>query len=160
MWRDARKKPIAWEEITALITYDSEVIVGTDSQPFSSAHCVVTALVVLKDRARRFFYLEERVPIERERSLYERLLDETLRSVEVAQSLRERHPGVHISVHLDVQNMNGASRSSRYCNSLSSIVRGYGYMDVEVKPDSWVASSLADKFTKKPSYLRRRSRSV
>jgi predicted RNase H-related nuclease YkuK (DUF458 family) len=159
MWRDARKRPITWEEITALITYDSEVIVGTDSQPFSSAHCVVTAVVIMNEN-RRFFYLEERVPILRERSLYERLLDETLRSIEVAQSLRDSHPSVHISVHLDVQNMNGSARSSRYCNSLSSIVRGYGYMDVEVKPDSWVASSLADKFTKKPSYLGRRSRSV
>lgn len=159
MWRDARKKPITWEEITALITYDSEIIVGTDSQPFSSAHCVVTVVVIMNEN-RRFFYLEERVPILRERSLYERLLDETLRSVDVAGSVRETHPSVHISVHLDVQDADGSSRSSRYSSVLSSIVRGYGYMDVEVKPDSWVASSLADKFTKKPSYLGRRSRSV
>lgn len=157
-WRNAKKKPVSWSEIESLVKEETQVIVGTDSQPFSFGHCVVTAIAILDSNQRRYFYKERKVDSLNKRSLYERLLEETLNSVEVANALRSTFPCLDISVHLDIQKPGKRAKSSRYSNSLTSMVRGYGFESIETKPDSWVASALADKLTKKPSYLKYKKR--
>lgn len=153
-WRNAKKKPVSWNEIVSLVDQGTQVIVGTDSQPFSCGYCMVTAIAILGTTQRRYFYKELKLDSLGKKSLYERLLEETLNSIEVGNALKSSFPCLDISIHLDVQKPENKAKSSRYSNSLTSMVRGYGFDSIEIKPYSWVASALADKLTKKPSYLR------
>lgn len=164
MWKDGKRAGISWDEIIAFLSEDTElhsVIVGTDSQPYSGGDCVVTVVCVLsesrKHHARYFYYTHERVPSQNQAdngALFRRLYDEALKSVETANTLKAQIPDLTVSVHLDVQQGDGITRSSRFAHSLTSLARGYGY-DVETKPDAWVASSIADRLTKRPPRRRR-----
>lgn len=151
-WKNAKKKPVSWTEILSLVNEETQVIVGTDSQPFSCGYCMVTAIAILDANQRRFFYKELKLDSLNQRSLYERLLEETLNTIEVANALKRSFPRLDISIHLDVQKPENKTKSSRYSVSLTSMVRGYGFDNVEIKPNSWVASALADKLTKKSFY--------
>ena len=61
----------------------------------------------------------------------------------------------NISIHLDVSNEHSTAKTGKFSRALVAMVRGYGYENVEVKPNAWCASKLADKHTKRiPSWLR------
>lgn len=154
MWKKGSSENTTWDEISNLIPLlsrgDHEIVIGSDSQPFRDGFVIATAICFLaseKSLNRRFFY--ERVKHRRHpESLYERIYLETMASVETAQRLRCIREDLNISVHLDVSPSESRNRTARYTSTMVSIVRGYGIEKVEVKPDSWGASSVADKYTK------------
>jgi predicted RNase H-related nuclease YkuK (DUF458 family) len=161
MWKNGKKKSVTWEEIISFISdrhYLHSVFVGTDSQPFRSGDCVVTAVCVLSDSKEhdsRFFYCYHKdvEPVPKDMTdngaLFVRLYNEAMKTINVANELRSAIPSLDITVHLDVQNQESAKRSSKFASSLTSLALGYGFQ-FETKPRAWVASSIADKFTKKP----------
>ena len=161
MWRRGSKKIIEYDCIIQFLKeasqYEHEIILGTDSQPFNSGTFLATAIAVLCENKQyhcRYFYKQhENRPIHH--NLYERVFSEVDTTLKVASKIRDLIPNANISIHLDVSNESTTHRTGRFSRSLVAMVRGYGDENVEVKPDAWCASGLADRHTKRiPSGLR------
>lgn len=161
MWKRGTKKPIEYDSIIEFLKqasqYPHEIVLGTDSQPFFSGTFSVSVVAVVCEDLQyhcRYFYKEhsER-PVHH--NLYERIFSETQATIEIANDIRERIPSAKISIHLDVSDESSSAPTGRFSKSLVAMVRGYGYESVEVKPNSWCASKIADKYTKRlPSWVR------
>jgi len=154
MWRKLDSES-SWGAVREMIlksarSQTTKIVIGSDSQPIREGAIFVTAIAFIsEDRSLHgtFFYLKT-LDKSRYNSLYERILRETMVSIEIANKVREEAPYCRISVHLDVSPQGSKSKTSKYASAMTSLVRGYGYDDVEVKPNSWCASSVADYFTK------------
>lgn len=158
-WFKPNKESIFWQEICNNINYlvaqgyEHKIIVGTDSQLVSGKTVVVVAVCILSDMKgfqRTFYYGKER--IDRFKDLYSRISYETQKSIETANALRDytkpTYNSLNISIHLDVSSDSSRAKTSKYSNGLINLVKAYDYPNVEVKPNSWAASSVADKYTK------------
>ena len=90
--------------------------------------------------------------VEKFKNLYSRISYETQLSIQTANSLREYTSSMsndlNISIHLDVSSEKAKAKTSKYSNNLINLVKAYDFPNVEVKPNSWAASSVADKYTK------------
>lgn len=123
------------------------LIVGTDSQ-FGDETCFVTAVIIHRiGKGARYYYRREMERIGR--SLRQRIFYETSRSLGVAGQLAEKlaengHADLNVQIHLDVGE-NGATRD--LIREVVGMVVGSGF-DARIKPDSFGASSVADRFTK------------
>jgi predicted RNase H-related nuclease YkuK (DUF458 family) len=141
------------EEIRSYILtnsgFDFELIVGTDSQYHYEERSTkyVTVVVIRRvGRGGKYFYRKEykgELP-----SLRKKIWTEALLTYDIIEKLKI-YLGDLISEekmisHVDVGN-NG--KSKKYINEIKSIFISSGY-DVKIKPDSYVASGIADKHSK------------
>ena len=124
------------------------LIVGTDSQKDHSEIRFVTAVVIHRvSKGARFYYQTQ---FERPmKSLRQRMLFEASLSLGLASRLTERLSRLglgldHVEIHLDV-GYNGPT--SEVIKDVVGMIVGSGF-DAKIKPDSFAASSVADKFTK------------
>ncbi len=136
-----------------IISYASEfpedsysLIVGTDSQ-LRDETCFVTALIVHRlGKGGRFFYTRSHDSYAR--SLRQRIFYEASLSLSVAslltEKLAESGQELDMEIHLDVGN-NGATKN--LVKEVVGMVNGSGYL-CRIKPDSYGASSVADRYTK------------
>jgi hypothetical protein len=124
-----------------------KIIIGTDSQVRDST-CFVTAIVVHRlGKGARYYYTREHENIGR--SLRQRIFYETSRSLGVASQMAEKlaqngHADLNVEIHLDV-GKNGPTGD--LIREVVGMVTGSGF-DAKIKPDSYGASTVADKFTK------------
>ena len=143
-------------EITSFVDEDPKsfysVVIGSDSQVKHNngiKQCdFVTAIVVYrKGRGAKYFWKKEKVvkvPV-----LRDRIYTETVRSLNTAHELvpvlMERIPEdrYNFEIHIDV-GPNGKTRDM--IKEVVGMVNGYGYT-AKTKPESWGASSVADKHT-------------
>lgn len=123
------------------------IIIGTDSQ-FGLETCFVTAIVVhRRGRGARYYYARDKERVGR--SLRQRIFYETSRSLGIASILAERlaesgYADFDVEIHLDVGE-NGETRE--LIREVVGMVVGSGF-DARIKPDSYGASKVADKYTK------------
>jgi predicted RNase H-related nuclease YkuK (DUF458 family) len=140
-----------FRDVVQYIQLDSDskykLIVGTDSQ-LREEVCYVTAIVILREgKGGRFFYNKER---ERAKlTLKQRIFYETSKSLGVAARLAERLTesgltDLDIEIHLDVGEQ---GRTKEIIREVVGMVTGSGF-DAIIKPDSYGASKVADKYTK------------
>lgn len=141
------------EVFQEILSYASEnpadtyrLIVGTDSQ-LKDDTCFVTALIVHRQgKGGRFFYTKRREDYAR--SLRQRIFYEASLSLNVASLLTEKLADsgqeLNLEIHLDVGN-NGATKS--LVKEVVGMVNGSGY-PCKIKPHSYGASSVADRYTK------------
>jgi predicted RNase H-related nuclease YkuK (DUF458 family) len=92
-------------------------------------------------RGGRFLYLRDHAQKSDFKHLQQRLAEEALRSLAIASEIREEF-GRDPEVHLDLST--SKHKSSKYVKELTAMVGAYGFK-CQVKPDSWVSSTLADK---------------
>lgn len=125
-----------------------KIIVGTDSQVTDGETCFVTALIVYRQgKGARYYYTREKESMGR--SLRQRIYYETSRSLGVASRLAEKlaengHADLNVEIHLDV----GEKGDTRdLIREVVGMVSGSGF-DARIKPDSYGASTVADKYTK------------
>jgi uncharacterized protein len=138
-------------DIVAFIQADADakykLIVGTDSQIREDV-CYVTAIVILKEgKGGRFFY--SRVWEPTKLSLKQRIFYETSKSLTVAAKLAEKlaEEGLadfNVEIHLDVGEQ---GKTKEVIREVIGMVTGSGF-DAVIKPDSYGASTVADKYTK------------
>lgn len=158
-WFLPNKKPIFWQEIANNITsmvnqgFDHKIIIGTDSQPVNNGTVFVVAVCIISDKenfSRTFYWSKKKLP--KIYDLYSRISQEAQFSIEVANQLRDYSStlknDLNISIHIDVSSDSAKTKTSKYSNALINLVKAYDYPDVEIKPNSWAASSIADKYTK------------
>lgn len=126
-----------------------KLIIGTDSQTANSKTLFVTAVVVHRvGKGGRYFVREW--PPRQVYSLRQKLLYETALSLEVTMDLKDallrRHAfeNFHLEIHVDA-GTSGATRD--LIKDLVGMVVASG-IDAKIKPDSFGASKVADRFTK------------
>lgn len=140
-----------FQDIVAYMQEDPDahynLIVGTDSQ-FGNETCFVTAVIVHRlGKGARYYYTRQRERVGR--SLRQRIFYETSRSLSLAGQLAEAlaqngHADLNVQIHLDVGE-NGQTRD--LIREVVGMVVGSGF-DARIKPDSFGASSVADRHTK------------
>ena len=124
--------------------YDAPVhiIVGTDSQNFDDTKIVSVVAVICEGHGGMFFYeITRRALI---RDVRTKLHTETNDSLKVAETLVEIME--NDAIHVDAGNSrNGKTRE--LIPELVGWIRACGY-DCSIKPDSFVASTIADRISK------------
>lgn len=130
-----------------------QVIVGTDSQNFDITKIVLVIAVIEKSKGGFFFY--DITKVNRITNIKQKLFTETQMSLNCATELMdafEKHyedtgfdyTQMQFSIHVDA-GFNGPTKE--VIPEIVGWVKSCGY-DVSVKPDSFVASSIADKLSK------------
>jgi len=125
-----------------------KLIIGTDSQAREDSTAFVTAVVVHRlGKGARYFY--QRRQQRKITSLRQKIFYETSLSLGLASRMAERlsengHSKLDVEIHLDV-GTNGETRE--LIREIVGMVTGSGF-DAKIKPDSYGASKVADKYTK------------
>jgi predicted RNase H-related nuclease YkuK (DUF458 family) len=140
--------------ITDLLDYVAEapdakykLIVGTDSQTRADV-CFVTAIIVHRlGKGARYYYRRRHQP--KMRSLRQRIFYETAISLAMAEKLAASlvetgADALNVEIHLDVGE-NGDTRE--LIRDVVGMVTGSGF-HAEIKPRSYGASKVADRYTK------------
>lgn len=126
------------------------LIVGTDSQPNLNDIVFVTAIVIYRvGRGGRFFYHKKREKLRT--NLKQRIFYEVSKSLEIASKLtgfladeEDFNENLQVEIHVDVGEK-GPTNS--IIKEVVGMVVGSGY-EALIKPDSYAASTVADKYTK------------
>lgn len=141
-WKTLSEEPV--DDIFAFIRQAAAagqaVHIGTDSLQAGklTQFCTIVA-VLTPGKGGRAAYCRELVP--RIKSLRERLLKETWKSVDLAIQLTDFIPG-DLTVHIDANPIE-THKSSAYVQELVGLVVGQGFK-AEIKPKAWAATVVAD----------------
>lgn len=150
MYKDFNGNEVVLKDVISSIKDIGQynIYVGTDShihrykKKIAYATCIVLHKVGKGGRI-----LVKKVWDDMVRSLRERLMKETWKSIEVAFELSSHLPeDMDITVHLDI-NPDKKYKSAKHLEDLVGMVVGQGFK-CKFKPDAWAAQSVADYFTK------------
>ncbi|MHB9145242.1 MAG: ribonuclease H-like YkuK family protein [Symbiobacteriia bacterium] len=140
-----------FEELVEFLSQEPQtphkLIIGTDSQTRDDL-CFVTAIIVHRvGKGGRYFYRrrhQRKIPSLRQKILFETSLSLMLAS-RIAQHLAERDlANLDLELHLDV-GQHGDTKD--LIREVLGMVTGSGF-DAKIKPDSYGASTVADRYTK------------
>lgn len=130
-----------------------QITVGTDSQNFDKTKVVSVIAAYKEGHGGIFFYEVSLIP--RISDVAQKLNEETSRSLSVIMGLAEKLEGNEyrelsedtvLSVHIDA-GWSEEGKTRELIPGLVGWVRACGY-DCKVKPDSYAASSIADRISK------------
>lgn len=125
-----------------------EIIVGTDSQKLrTDVYDFVSALIIHRIGWGGIYFWKRMVQ-EKKISLKERIYQEATMSLMTSENFVQffKTNGIskyNIQIHVDIGH-NGETRE--LINEVVGMVRGSGY-DVKIKPQSYGASKVADRYT-------------
>lgn len=130
-----------------------QIIVGTDSQNFDKTKIVLVIAVIQASKGGIFFY--DISCVDKIINIKKKLYTETQMSLDCASELLDAfekyydetgfdYTKLNFSIHVDA-GFNGPTRE--VIPEIVGWVKSCGY-DVHVKPESFVASSIADKLSK------------
>jgi uncharacterized protein len=138
--------------ISSYMSFDKnaqyQIIVGSDSQKIRpDVYDFVSALIVHRVGSGGIYFYSRDI-VERKISLKERIYMEATRSLEMGETFVSffKTNGIakyDIQIHVDIGH-NGETREM--INEVMGMIRGSGY-DVKIKPDSFGASKVADRYT-------------
>jgi len=117
--------------------------VGTDSKSYID-HTIMTTTICFREQKQGALVAYQRNKIDNFNNITERLLHETIVSLEAAQMVQEI-TGNPPTIHADV-NIKETALSYKMLNVIMGMVQGMGY-PIKVKPDAW-AADIADMFTR------------
>ena len=151
-WNTGSGQPIDFSEILQKIeehhSKNGSIYIGTDSFSEKKA-CVYAISIVLlgadNQKGGKYFFKKEKVIVPS--SFYNRILKEAEKSVDIALKITEIFPGLDLEIHLDVSAENKNEKTSTMTKMLVGYAVGSGFK-CKVKPESFAASSVADKHSK------------
>lgn len=153
-WKTGKRESIdlnAMFEILETVSKNKghKIIVGTDSVKLGYNFIFTSAICVLNGNLhdRRYFYTREKIKDDSYLDLPKRLLKETEDSIKLALAIQKKLNDANIEIHADV-NTDSIYMSSRYKKMITGYITGCGF-SVKTKPQSFVASSIADLHTRK-----------
>ncbi len=149
---------VSFDEMYALIKAylqqdqngEYKVSIGADSQNFSYTKVPITIGIhkIVDNIGRGGIFFAEIRKFAKINNIRQKILLETSLSLELAVKLRERFKEDHIlneiAIHIDA-GLNGPS--SQWVNEISGWVQACGFACV-IKPDSYMASSIANRLSK------------
>lgn len=121
------------------------IIIGTDSTNHEGTDFVTAIVVYRHGHGGRFFW--RRIKDKNHYSLKHRIYQEANYSLEIARNLISHFTENHFNnfnfeIHVDI-GPNGPTRE--LISEISGLIRGSGFM-IKTKPDSYGASSVADRY--------------
>ena len=125
-----------------------EIIVGTDSQKVKKdTYDYVSALIIHRVGFGGIYFWKRHL-IDKKISLKERIYQEATMSLQTSENfvMFFKQNGIskyNIQIHVDIGH-NGETRDM--ITEVVGMIRGSGY-DVKIKPDSYGASKVADRYT-------------
>ena len=125
-----------------------EIHIGTDSDPNGKKYAIATGIALrIPGHGACYFWSRDYLNANQAVNIGFRLEREVADSIVVAEHLKKLiEIDIKIIIHVDCNaKLNHAS--GKYAKKLTSYAAGMGY-PVKIKPDSWAASSLADKHAK------------
>ena len=153
-WLTGSGEIISFQEVLNRVVDHSllngAVSIGTDSQ-VRKDHCTFSTAICLYggdgQSGGRFFILRENRPKGNLSTLIQRITAEVETSVNLGIKIQKIAPRVAIELHLDISSSDKKERTSRFSDMLVGYARGAGFA-CRIKPDSWAAASVADKYSK------------
>lgn len=124
-----------------------KVIVGTDSQVRHDLTFVTAVIVHRQGKGARYYYrrrYHRKLSNLRQRIFYEAAISLALAEKLAASLQAGGHPGLNVEIHLDVGE-HGETRE--LIREIVGMVAGSGFR-AEIKPNSFGASKVADRYTK------------
>lgn len=130
-----------------------QIVVGTDSQNFSDTKMVSVVAVTCEGHGGIFFY--DITHVKKIKDVRLKLTEETTRSLEVMTRLvdmlekdpySELRENSGLAIHVDA-GWSEKGKTKELIPMLIGWVKAYGY-ECHVKPESYTASSIADKISK------------
>ncbi len=122
------------------------LIIGTDSQPGQQT-CFVTAVIIHREgKGARFYFRRtyHKTPL----TLRHRIFEEATRSLEMAgtliQFMADMNPELTIEIHVDIGEK---GRTRELIQQVVNMINMSGFL-AKVKPHSYGATKVADRFTK------------
>ena len=126
---------------------DTEIHVGTDSDPGAHRIAFVTGIVIrTPGNGANYFWCRRYVDANKFFNLGHRLEVEIGDSIIVADLLRRNTGREEITIHADCSS-DPKNASFEFLSRITSYAKGMGFKTI-AKPDSWAASSVADKHAK------------
>lgn len=116
---------------------------GTDSKSYKD-HTIITTTICFRENTKGALVAYQRNKIKNFNNVTERLLHETIVSLEAAKMVQEI-TGTPPTIHADV-NTKDTALSYKMLNVIMGMVQGMGF-PIKVKPDAW-AADIADMFTR------------
>lgn len=154
IWKTGKREIIEVENIFDILksvakSKNHKIIIGTDSVKLGYDFIFTSAICVLNGEIhdRRYFYTRKKIKDDSYLDLPKRLLKETEDSIALALNIKDKLSNANIEIHADV-NPSSLHMSSRYKHIITGYITGCGF-DVKTKPQSFVASSIADLHTRK-----------
>jgi predicted RNase H-related nuclease YkuK (DUF458 family) len=144
--------PQVRERILAFLSDDPEskyqLVVGTDSQPKSGAGVDFVTTIVVHRKGRGGIYFWKRVVTKKRYVLRQRMYEEATLSLEMAETVlallhKDGVTRYDVEIHVDIGQF-GPTREM--IAEIVGMIRGSGY-SVKIKPDSYAASKVADRYT-------------
>lgn len=127
------------------------LVIGTDSQVKKRKLTYVSVLCLINEDTKklRMFHSRESSKLKYKISIIERMIQEVMKSVHLLEevensTLVEKIGKNSLQIHIDV-GYNGDSKKA--IPTCMGIAKGKG-VDVRIKPDSFIASAVADHLTK------------
>lgn len=128
------------------------VIIGTDSQNFDTTKMVSVVLIQCEGHGGIYFYKVEKV--DRIQNVAEKLNYETHLSLEYANELLEKmmeldeglFENISFTIHIDA-GYSPKGKTKELIPSLVGWIHSCGF-EARVKPDSWTASTVANRISK------------
>ena len=133
------------------------ISVGTDSQVIGKTFRFISVLCIYNPGKGGFYYYLQKYCDRDNYRLHNqkmRMFDEVAKSIELAVLLRDE-TGVLPEVHIDASPEKYEEFTSSFSEQLKGYVLGMGFTPV-LKPESFAASTIADKHTKKLSKKKQR----
>lgn len=132
-----------------------EVIVGCDSSASQEPHFPVVMVVLRKGEGGRFFLKRVHYPPEKKfYNLHQRILEEVLLSCELALCLRDilgermqrMHPAIQYQFQYIHADIGEKGPTKDMIKEVVGLIRGNGF-EAKIKPESFAASTVADRFS-------------
>ena len=154
-WKNGKRQKISYEELVNILKKvskykDHKIIVGSDSVKLGHDFVFANAICILNNNDfydRRYFYYRQKINDDSYYDLSKRLLRETTESLNIAMELKKELDNPNIEIHADV-NLDEKHMSAKYKNMIVGYITGCGF-DCKIKPESFVASGIADIHTRK-----------
>lgn len=130
--------------------YDCTVFVGTDSQTYAGTKIISVIAIQEVGHGGFWFHTIDWTKKYRKAQLQEKIAEETKRSIELGKKvlnfIQENNIVCDIKIHADI----GRGKHSKTKEMISWVVpmiEAEGF-EAEIKPNSWCASTIADRISK------------
>ena len=158
-WKNSKRQIYTQDQVLEILkkvaqSKNHKIIIGSDSVKLGDRFVFANAICIINDNEfydRRFFYLKRKVYDDTFYDLSKRLLKETSDSIDIALNIKKLIKNANIEIHADV-NSDTSYMSSRYKNMIVGYITGCGF-ECKTKPESFVASGIADVYTRKAWYF-------
>ena len=128
--------------------YTYQIVIGTDSQPHNGTGVDFVTAIVVRRVGNGGIYFWKSMSSKKKYVLRQRMYEEASRSLETAETVlallhKDGITRYDVEIHVDIGKF---GKTREMILEIIGMIRGSGY-NVKMKPESYAASSIADRHT-------------